>query len=66
MIKPYLRDLMINDHISDEDNEEDNEEDNSDKDFKDTCTVYSANKPVEVFMGTDTDGAINKLSDTLL
>ena len=64
MIKPYLRDLMINDHISIV--ELDNEEDNSDKDFKDTCTVYSANKPVEVFMGTDTDGAINKLSDTLL
>ena len=64
MIKPYLRDLMINDHISVV--ELDNEEDNSDKDFKDTCTVYSANKPVEVFMGTDTDGAINKLSDTLL
>ena len=64
MIKPYLRDLMINDHISVV--ELDNEEDNSDKDFKDTCTVYSANKPVDVFMGTDTDGAINKLSDTLL
>ena len=64
MIKPYLRDLMINDYISVV--ELDNEEDNSDKDFKDTCTVYSANKPVEVFMGTDTDGAINKLSDTLL
>ena len=64
MIKPYLRDLMINDYISVV--ELDNEEDNSDKDFKDTCTVYSANKPVDVFMGTDTDGAINKLSDTLL
>ena len=83
MIKPYLRDLMINDHISIV--ELDNEEDNSDtehgewkiqlelqnncissKDFKDTCTIYSANKPVEVFMGTDTDDAINKLFDTLL
>ena len=36
------------------------------KDSEETRTMYSARKPVEIFMGTDTDGAIDKLFDTLL
>ena len=36
------------------------------KDFKDPCTIYSASKPVEIVMGTDTDGAIYRLFDTTL
>ena len=36
------------------------------KDSEETRTMYSASKPVEIFMGTDTDGAIDKLFDTLL
>ena len=31
------------------------------KDFKDTRAIHSASKPVEIFMGTDTDGAIDRL-----
>ena len=38
----------------------------STKDFEKNHIIYSANKPVESFMGTDTDGAINKRFDTLL
>ena len=38
----------------------------STKDFEETCTIYSASKPVEIFMGTDREGAIDKLFDTLL
>ena len=36
------------------------------KNFEDTRTIYSANKPVEVFMGSNTDVAIDRLFDTLL
>ena len=36
------------------------------KDSEETRTMYSTSKPVEIFMGTDTDGAIDKLFDTLL
>ena len=35
------------------------------KDSEETRTMYSASKPVEIFMGTDTDGAIDILFDTL-
>ena len=38
----------------------------STKNFEDTRTIYSGSKLVEVFMGTDTDAAINKLFNTTL
>ena len=38
----------------------------SDKDFEDTCTIYSASKPVEIFMGSDTENAIDTLFNTIL
>ena len=34
--------------------------------FEDTCTIYSASKPVELFMGSDTDDTIDTFFDTLL
>ena len=82
MIRPYLRDLLSDHkttaELSNEANDGDTEcgewkiqlviQNNciSTRDFEETCTIYSASKPVEVFMGTDTDGAINRLFDTLL
>ena len=36
------------------------------KDFEEASTIYSASKPVEVFMGTNTGGTIDRLFDTLL
>ena len=36
------------------------------KNFEDTCTVYSSSKPVEVFMGSDTSNAIDRLFNTIL
>ena len=33
----------------------------SDKNFEDTRTIYSASKPVEIFMGSDTENAIDTL-----
>ena len=33
----------------------------STKNFEDTCTIYSASKPVEFFMGNNTDDAIDGL-----
>ena len=38
----------------------------SDKDFEDTCTIYSASKPVEIFMGSDTENIIDTLFNTIL
>ena len=38
----------------------------SDKDFEDTRTTYSASKPVEIFMGSDTENAIDTLFNTIL
>ena len=38
----------------------------SDKDFEDTRTIYSASKPVEIFMGSDTENAIDTLFNTIL
>ena len=38
----------------------------STKHFEETRTVYSANAPVEIFMGADTDDAVDRLFDTLL
>ena len=62
MIKPYLRDLIINHKSTTESNNEENDraewkihlvmQNNfiSDKDFKDTRTIYSASQPVEIFI----------------
>ena len=36
------------------------------KDFEDTLTIYSASKPVEIFMGSDTENIIDTLFDTIL
>ena len=36
------------------------------KDFEDTRTIYSASKPVEIFMGSDTENIIDKLFNTIL
>ena len=36
------------------------------KDFEDTRTIYSASKPVEIFMGSDTENAIDTLFNTIL
>ena len=38
----------------------------SDKDFKDTRTIYSASKPAEIFMSSDTNENIDKLFNTIL
>ena len=38
----------------------------STKDFEEAPTIYSASKPVEVFMGTNAGGTIDRLFDTLL
>ena len=38
----------------------------SDKDFEDTRIIYSASKPVEIFMGSDTENAIDTLFNTIL
>ena len=82
MIKPYLRDLISNHKpIMESNNKENNEEDDraewkiqlvtqynfiSDKDFKDTRTIYSASKPAEIFMSSDTNENIDKLFNTIL
>ena len=36
------------------------------KDFEDTRTIYSASRPVEIFMGSDTENIINTLFNTIL
>ena len=36
------------------------------KDFQDTRTIYSASKPVEIFMGSDTENLIDTLFNTIL
>ena len=36
------------------------------KNFGDTRTIYSASKPVEIFMGSDTNDVIDRLFDTTL
>ena len=78
MIGPYLRDL-INGHKPTEELNNDGDTERvewkvqvvmqnnciSTKDFEETQTIYSASKPVEIFMGTDTDDTFNRLFDTL-
>ena len=74
MIRLYLRDLIKDHiPVMELDNEEDNSDTErgqwkvqlvmqnnciSTKDFEETCTIYSAGKPVQVFIGTNTDGAL--------
>ena len=36
------------------------------KDFKDAQTIYSASKPAEIFMGSDTENIIDTLFCTIL
>ena len=38
----------------------------STKDFDETRTIYSASKPVEIFVGNDTNDTIDRLFYTLL
>ena len=38
----------------------------STKNVEDTCSIYSASKPVETFIGRDTNETIDKLFNTLL
>ena len=82
MIRPYLKDLVNDYKPAAELNKEANDGDTergkwkiqlvmqnnciSTKHFEETCTVYSASKPVEIFMGTNTDGALDNLFDTHL
>ena len=82
MIRPYLKDLINDhipvmelDHEKDDSDTERGEwkvqlvmQNNyiSTKDFEDTLTIYSASKPVEVFVGTNTNVAIDRLFDILL
>ena len=36
------------------------------KDFEDTRTIYSASKPVEIFMGSDTENIVDMLFNKIL
>ena len=38
----------------------------STRNFEETRTIYSASKPVEIFMGSDTENAIDTLFNTIL
>ena len=38
----------------------------SSKYFEETCSIYSASVPVEIFMGSDTDDIIDELFTTIL
>ena len=82
MMRPYLRDLVdghkpiteLTNRASNNDSEHGEwkiqpvMQNNciSTKNFEDTRAAYSASKPVETFMGADTDDAIDRLLDTLL
>ena len=78
IIRPYLRDLINNHKTSMKSNNEENNraewkiqlvmQNNfiSVKIFEDTRTIYSVSKPVEIFMGSDTENAIDKLFNTIL
>ena len=82
IIRPYLRDLINDHKSTAELNNEANDSDTrcgewkiqlvkqnnwvSTKYFEETRTIYSAKNAVEIFMGTDTNGAIDKLFNTLI
>ena len=36
------------------------------KNFEDTRTIYSASKPIEIYMGSDTENVIDTLFNTIL
>ena len=38
----------------------------STRNFEETCTIYSASEPVEIFMGSDTKDVIDTLFNTIL
>ena len=38
----------------------------SDKNFEDTCTIYSASRPVEIHMGSDRENVVDTLFITIL
>ena len=82
MIRPYLRDSINNlkptTELTNRASNSDSESGEwkiqlvmqnnciSIRDFQETRTIYSASRPVEVFMRTDKDGAINRLFETHL
>ena len=78
MIKPYLRDLINNHKPTMESNDEENDRAEwkiqlvmqnsfiSEKDFEDTRTIYSASKPVEIYMGSGTENDIDMPFNTIL
>ena len=78
MIRPYLRDLINNHKPTMESNNEENDraewkiqlvmQNNfiSNKNSEDTQTIYSASKPVEIYMGSDTENAIDTIFNTIL
>ena len=75
--RPHLRVLINDRKHTTESKNEENDSDNnrlerktqlvmlnswiSAKTFEDPCTIYSANKPVENFMGGDTKDVINRI-----
>ena len=82
MIRPYLRDLINDHKPTIESSNRATNNDSergewkiqllmrnnciSTENFEETCTVYSASKPVEIFMGSDTNDTTHRLFDTLL
>ena len=82
MIKPYLRDLINNHkpttELTNRASNNDSERGQwkvrivmqnnciSTKDFEETRTIFSASKPVDIFMGSDTNDTMDSLFDTLL
>ena len=82
MIIPYLRDLTNDHkptmELTNKANNSDTEREESiiqliiqnncvsSKDFEEIRSIYSASNNIEIFMGSDTDGVIDKLFDTIL
>ena len=80
MIRPYLRGLIYEHKPIDDDGGDDDDTDRakqkiqlviqnsciSAKSFEETRTIYSKSKPVEIFMGSDTEDVNNTLFNTLL
>ena len=78
IIRPYLRDLINYHKPTMESSNEENDraewkiqlvmQNNfvSDKNFEDTQTIYSASKPIEIYMGSDTENTIDTLFNTIL
>ena len=80
MIRPYLRGLIYEHKPIDDDGGDDDDTDRakqkiqlviqnsciSAKSFEETRTIYSKSKPVEIFMGSDTEDVNNTLFNTIL